>query len=1092
MILRFLVTLSVVVFLCAGSGRIDASDPLVDGWNAPPPEARLRAYWWWLNGYVTKEAITRDLEEMKAKGFAGALLCDADGSAQDGNERAPHGPDFLSDQWLALYRHTLQEADRLGLEISLNIQSGWNLGGPMVSAEDAAKKLTWSEFRVEGPRTIEVTLPQPALREDFYRDAFVVAYPLGEREQAEKAFDVVASSAQPSHPASLILDGKESTFWVSDSTSPATGPAPDRPQWIEFRFAEPVRIGQVIVLPRENYGPHACRLELVDAHDREQVVTEFTCRKAGETQITFAPHEAKRVRLVIMGAFDRGSTEAPRNVQIAELRMAGPDGVFPSNRRPPIRHWAEKAGYKPLHFSAPDTSLLFEMESAAPDEEDTLAEQVVDLSERVDENGVLRWDVPQGTWNVLRFGYTVSDRAYVSTCSEGWEGFAIDVLDEGAFRRYWDAVVAKLIDEAGPYAGKSLRYLHTDSWEVEPLNWTPTLPDEFRRRRGYSMLPWMPVLAGKIVENREASNRFLHDFRKTIGELAIDHHYRPFREGAHRHGLQIHPESGGPHAVPIDAQRCLGFNDIPMSEFWAWSWRHRIGDANRFFVKQPASAAHTYGRIRVAAEGFTTIGPHWQETLWDNLKPSFDKACCEGFNMLFWHAFVCSPRECGLPGIQYFAGTHLNPNVTWWEKSKPFFDYINRCQFMLQQGLFVADVLYYYGDHVPNFAQHKRTDPAGILPGYDYDVITEEALLTRTSVREGRIVLPDGMSYRVLVLPPRDRISLAALRKVAELVRDGAVVVGPRPVAGEGLQDDDEEIRSIAAELWDTGRVRTVSAREVLASLGVPPDFMYTGASEEADIDYIHRRTPDADIYFVADRGKQPQRLRCAFRVHGKAPELWNPVTGERKFAATYHETETHTEVELDLSPCGSWFVVFREPTTQHPPAAGKNGPRIVDRQSIEGPWQVTFARNWGGPGTVVFDKLVDWTSRPERGIRYYSGTAVYRKSFHVDADVLASQHRLYLDLGAVRELAEVKLNGRPCGIVWAPPFRVDVTKALKPGENELTVEVVNFWPNRIIGDAALPPDERRTHTNVRKLTADTDLMPSGLFGPVRLQSSGD
>ncbi|RMF92910.1 MAG: glycoside hydrolase, partial [Planctomycetota bacterium] len=502
MIFRFVAVVSVLACLCATGGRVDASDSLVDGWNAPPPEARLRAYWWWLNGYVTKESITRDLEEMKAKGFAGALLCDADGSAQEGNERAPHGPDFLSKQWLALYRHTLQEADRLGLEISLNIQSGWNLGGPMVSAADAAKKLTWSETRIEGPATVEIPLPQPTSREGFYRDAFVVAYPMSEREQAVKAYQVVASSSLPSHPASLTIDGKESTFWVSDSRSPATGPAPDRPQWIEFRFAEPIRITEIVVLPRQNYGPHDCRLEIVDGNDDRHVVSEFTCRKAGETKITFEPQTAKCVRLVILGAFDRGSTEAPRNVQIAELQVAGPDGTFPAKGRPPIRHWAEKAGYKPLHFSAPDTSLLFEMEPSTPHEEDTLAADVIDLSDRLDENGVLRWDVPRGTWNVLRFGYTVSDRAYVSTCSEGWEGFAIDVLDEGAFRRYWDAVVAKLIEEAGPYAGKSLRYLHTDSWEVEPLNWTPGLPDEFRKRRGYSMLPWMPVLAGKIVERK--------------------------------------------------------------------------------------------------------------------------------------------------------------------------------------------------------------------------------------------------------------------------------------------------------------------------------------------------------------------------------------------------------------------------------------------------------------------------------------------------------------------------------------------------------------------------------------------------------------
>ncbi len=265
--------------------------------------------------------------------------------------------------------------------------------------------------------------------------------------------------------------------------------------------------------------------------------------------------------------------------------------------------------------------------------------------------------------------------------------------------------------------------------------------------------------------------------------------------------------------MPIDAQRCLGMNDAPMSEFWAWSWRHRVGDTNRFFVKQPASAAHTYGHRLVLAEGFTTIGPHWQETLWDNLKPSFDQAACEGLNLLVWHAFVCSPAEMGMPGQQYFAGTHFNPNTTWWSKSAPFLAYINRCQFLLQQGLFVADACYYYGDHVPNFAQLKRSDPARVLPGYDYDVVTEEVLLTRMSVRDGRIVLPDGMSYRVLVLPDRKSISLPVLRKLKaarQSRRDGH-----RPKAGQDAQPDrlpEERCRSRAdgQELW--GETATASA----------------------------------------------------------------------------------------------------------------------------------------------------------------------------------------------------------------------------------------------------------------------------------------
>ena len=336
----------------------------------------------------------------------------------------------------------------------------------------------------------------------------------------------------------------------------------------------------------------------------------------------------------------------------------------------PIQNWELKAVYKSLGGSAPDTSALLKDAPDTPGEEATHSREVLDLTSRLDPQGTLRWDAPEGNWKILRFGCTVGDHARVSTSSEGWSGYALDVLDEGAFRRYWDEVVEPLIADAGPLAGRTLKYLHTDSWEIEAYNWTPTLREEFRRRRGYDLLPFLPVLAGLIVDDRSTTNRFLFDFRRTLGDLAIDHHYKPFREWAAKHGLEIHPEAGGPHGVPIDAQQCLGQDQVPMSEFWAWSFTHRIGDANRFFVKQPASAAHTYGHPLVAAEGFTNIGLHWQERIWDNLKPSFDQACCEGLNRLVWHAFVCSPDEADVPGIQYFAGTHFNPKTTWWGKSR--------------------------------------------------------------------------------------------------------------------------------------------------------------------------------------------------------------------------------------------------------------------------------------------------------------------------------------------------------------------------------------------------------------------------------------
>jgi hypothetical protein len=596
-----------------------------------------------------------------------------------------------------------------------------------------------------------------------------------------------------------------------------------------------------------------------------------------------------------------------------------------------------------------------------------------------------------------------------------------------------------------------------------------------------------------------------------MGDLAIDNHYVLFSRLAARHGLQLHPESGGPHAVPVDSLRCLGMNDAPMSEFWARSWRHRVKDEDRFFVKQPASAAHTYGKKLVLAEGFTTIGPHWQETLWDNLKPSFNRAACEGLNVLVWHAFTCSPAEMGLPGQEYFAGTHFNPNSTWWSRSGPFLAYINRCQYMLQRGLFVADAVYYYGDHVPNFAQLRASDPARVLPGYDYDVATEQVVLERMRVRDGLIVLPDGMSYRVLVLPDRRAISLPVLRRVRELVSAGATVIGLRPERATTLREMDKadaEVRRIADELWgqsdaagggdkaivrSVGRGRVVSgksARQVLAGDGVGPDFEpVTG--ELSTLDYIHRRDGETDVYFVCNTTGESINAEARFRVSGKGPELWDPMTGEHRALPVYEQDDRCTTLPLEFAPYGSSFVVFRKPETKSGASPASNYPSYTVMRELSGPWMVRFDPEWGGPASAEFAELVSWTKRPEDGVQHYSGTATYVKTFAVsDADLPSGGGRIHLDLGTVCNLAEVRLNGKGLGVLWAKPFRVDVTDALKAGDNELEIDVVNFWPNRVIGDAGLPPEQRRTRTNIRKLTKDTPLMDSGLLGPVTLQLS--
>jgi hypothetical protein len=1083
------------------------TDELAQGFANPPNGVRLRAYWWWLNGNVTKAAITRDLEEMKAKGFGGAVIFDAGGAEQDGNDRVPHGPTFFTPEWRELYKHTLREADRLGLEISLNILSGWNLGGPVVKAEDAAKKLTYTETLASGPTNYNRALPMPKTRDKFYHDIAVVAYRTRSPASLPAYVGITASSAQPEHSAEMARDGQPDTCWVSAGTKPGQGPSTEHPEWIQLGFSNAVRGAIVKVAGRPGYGPRECDLQVSSDGRSFRSVRRFSMADGEPATVTVDDARAAFIRIVILAAYDRGSPDSPRNVQISELSFFSKDHPLSVLPHQPIRNWSQKAVYSPLSFSAPDTTPLFEEFPAVAGEEDTRAADVLDLTSKLSRDGILRWDVPAGTWQILRLGCTIGDHSHVSTCSDGWQGYALDVLDAGAFQRYWDTVVEPLIADAGPLAGRTLKYLHTDSWEVEPLNWTPTLRGEFRKRRGYDPLPFYPVLAGSIVDSRPVSDRFLNDFRKTLGDLAIDNHYRIFRDLAHKHGLQIHPESGGPHAVPIDAQRCLGMDDAPMSEFWAWSWTHRIGDTNRFFVKQPASAAHTYGHLLVVAEGFTDIGLHWQESLSENLKPAFDQALCEGMNLLVWHAFVCSPAEMGIPGQQYFAGTHFNPNSTWWSKSGAFLAYIDRCQFLLQQGGFVADACYYYGDHVPNFAQLKRSDPAHVLPGYDYDVVTEDVLLTRMSVRGGRIVLPDGMSYRVLVLPDRTGISLPVLRKLKELVKAGATVIGPKPIQTYSLTDYphcDAEVARLADELWGQapsasplqrpfGKGRVIhgkTAREVLLADGVKPDFDYRAGEQSgtASPQPASLSAGDTEIYFVANRLGRWEEADCAFRVMGKAPELWDAVSGVIRPAAAYSQKDGQTSLPLQFAPYGSMFVVFRKPLAQAAnTASGRNFPAFATPYQITGPWTVQFDPKWGGPESAVFDQLVNWTQRPEDGIKYFSGTATYRKTFDLPETLRQPGQHLTLDLGDVKNLAEVRLNGKNLGILWTVPFRVDVTGVVKPAGNSLEIEVVNFWPNRIIGDQSLSPDKRLTRTNIRKLTKTTPLMDSGLLGPVRI-----
>jgi hypothetical protein len=761
--------------------------------------------------------------------------------------------------------------------------------------------------------------------------------------------------------------------------------------------------------------------------------------------------------------------------------------------------------------------MLHEEDPEKPGGHDCESKQVVDLTSKMDSSGRLSWDAPQGTWTVLRFGYTLLG-AKTKCVSPGSIGYEIDFYSAEAMDLHFAHTGAKMIADAGPLAGKTLKYVHDDSYEVAGPNglqptWTPRFRAEFQKRRGYNPLPYLPVLAKRVVDSRAISNRFLWDYRRTIGDLIADNHYRRMRELVQPHGIGTHPESAGPFWHQIDALQIEGINDIPMGEFWKRVPEKPDGTVafvNWYptcdTIRQIASAAHIYGKRLCQAEAFTSMGPNWEEDFFD-LKDIGDRAFCAGLTRNVLCFYVHQGRLDAKPGFQWeAAGTHFDRNVTWWNQIHAWLKYLARCQYLLQQGRFVADLCYYYGEDVPNFVPGKMHMRPPLPKGYDCDTINTDVLLNRLNVKDGRLVLPDGMRYRILVLPERRPMSPHIVRKIKELVEAGATVLGSKPDRSPGLYRYpvwDHEVKRLANELWSevdgrkvhqrkVGLGRVIAGRtpqEVLAADGVPADFEYRGAAKDANLDFIHRTAGAADIYFVSNQLNRPEKAACLFRVSGKQPEFWDAVTGERRDATCFGKDAGRTVVPMTFAPRQSWFVVFRKPADTSKPAQSNFAP-FTKPVELTGPWAVHFDPKWGGPESIVFERLDDWTKRPETGIKYYSGTATYKKTFDLPESSRSPGRRLYLDLGKVKNVAEVRLNGKNLGVVWTAPWHVEITAVVKPTGNALEIDIVNLWPNRLIGDAALPPEKRLTVTNVKKFHKDFPLYESGLLGPVTLKAA--
>jgi hypothetical protein len=757
------------------------------------------------------------------------------------------------------------------------------------------------------------------------------------------------------------------------------------------------------------------------------------------------------------------------------------------------------------------------------DKEIPSIELVRDLCSQMDDEGRLQWDVPEGNWTVLRFVCRGTNQGLVVPSPQS-DGLLIDHLSAEATERHMLHMIGKLGEVDSDHA--ILKIMSHDSYEVNPANdWTEDFVDQFEKRRHYDPRKYLPLLEDWKLADSDMQARFVADYRKTVGELLVERHFRVSREVLNRHGMKLCAEAGHGGYARVDPIWALGESDIPRGEFW---------NGSRFWViKEAASAAHLYGRRYVDSESFTGWR-HWLDGPL-HYKQLFDVALCAGLNRLTFHTFTHNPPEAGLPGYVYHAGEHFNANNTWWKQSGPMLAYMGRCSYLMQQGIFVADVSFYYGDQAPNLVPPRRIDPnlkprytqdkclhcgrprpVDVRPlgsGYDYDYIDAKSLIERMTVdpETGQLVV-GRMRYRLMVLPEHPHIALEVLRKIRELVKKGATIVGPvRPVRTNSLTDfpkADQEVARIGAELWGAehstqetaprsqkfgkGQVFTnMTSRQVLAQMGVKPDFaVLRGGSQEGPdrVDYIHRRADNADIYFVCNGAKETRTLLCRFRDAEGRPEIWCPVSGEVRAAKiASREADGFCNIELELPAIGSTFVVFRRDGQAPILADHLNVSTPAKRPLIKGKWTVKFQPGRLAPESVEWDELIDWTTSEEPGIKFFSGTATYSTQFEMPT---AADGDFWLDLGKACEVGEVSIDGRDLGTAWTFPFRVIVpAELLGKGSHHLEVKVTNVWNNRIVGDQFLPEDERVTRTNMQGRHKRTSpLVPSGMLGPVTLQ----
>ncbi len=1030
------------------SGISCSSDPLESGFKNPSNQVQTSVYWYWISGNISEEGVKKDLYAMKEAGINRAFI----GSmGVEGIETPYEKVPFGSEEWWKILHTALKTATELGIEIGIFNSPGWSQsGGPWIKPEQAMRYLTSTSCQIEGGKKISIQLDKPS--KDF-QDVRVIAFPALEKADTVSSGKVTFPK-DPKRPYEVILKTKPGFTLRTISFYPSEKP-----------------INTTARLFAEQNGAY----KLIDGF----VLDRFNAA----LNVGFDPYAPVIISVPAIQA-SRFKVEVDATAAGSELK----DIILSS--APQIERYPEKSLAKMFQTPLPYWEEYQWREQPALDNASWAihSNQVLDISSCL-AGDQLTWDAPAGKWVIMRTGMcptgvTNSPAEPIAT------GLEVDKMSREHVAAHFDAYMGEIIRRIPEADRKCWKVVVQDSYETGGQNFTDDFMESFKSRYGYDPLPFLPVYKGYVVDSQDRSDRFLWDVRRLVADRVAYDYVGGLRDISHKYGLRTWLENYGHWGFPGEFLQYGGQSDEIGGEFWSF------GDLGNIENRAASSCGHIYGKQRISAESFTSGGRPFN-CYPAMMKQRGDRFFSEGINSTLLHLCISQPSDERVPGVNAWFSSEFNRLNTWYPHMDLFTSYLKRTNYMLQQGLNIADVAYFIGEDAPKMT--GITQPA--LPkGYQFDYINAEVIERDLYVKDGLLTLPHGTQYRMLVLPELKTMRPELLEKIASLLNDGAVILGPAPErspSGKDYGKADQQVKDLADSLWkglDGKQTQAIqrgkgwllygmNMQEALEKIGCVPDCQIP---ETSPVLYAHRQAEGKDIYFLSNQSDQEIEVTPEFRIKGKQPEWWDATTGKIRRLPAFQFTESGTQVPLRLAPFESAFIVFRQTGKASAEGIDANCPRPETWMALDKDWNVTFKDSIRGPKqTQSFDQLIDISTHPDESIRYYSGTIVYDKQISIDQ---LPAGNIYLNLQDVGVTAKVTVNGQYAGGVWTPPYRLDISEWLHKGDNQISVEVTTTWQNRLIGDSRLPEQERTTWTACNGWSEKDPLQKSGLIGPVTLE----